>query len=84
MQSLRGKAPRLTVYDNNTTMSEFLLIYCLRIHQGLRVESTHSSRLIEANNIVIRLHFLERPQHCTLEARCLTKALGYSLLFART
>ena len=50
------------MYDNNPSMSQSVLVYCLGIYQALTQESPEVRGLVKPNNIVIALHLSQRSQ----------------------
>lgn len=54
------------MYDYNATMSQSLLMACLKVKQGSVEESAQGVGLVESYDRVIRLDLFQRAQH-----RCL-------------
>jgi hypothetical protein len=55
-----------TMYNYNSSMSEFFLVDSLGIDKGLAKEGPHRRRLVESDDAIVCTHFLERTQHCIL------------------
>jgi hypothetical protein len=61
---------KITMQDDDTPLSKFLLVDSLCIDDGLAVKRPHRRRLIESYDAIICAHLLERTKHGRLVATC--------------